>query len=179
MDSNSNNIATLQKDLSSLRAEVHDDERIKTIVKEFWDQSALPVPGDKGFLTGASCLAQDTTRSSKYELSRRTIRIWPIAGESPEQMKENFEDFLRSALLYTDREIAAVGLQTIKRMKLPSSSPIYDKIKVLVLTDADARDNIASMGRLLSSYLDSTGKPQAGFKMDIPDYLGGDRKLPT
>ena len=61
-------------------------------------------------------------------------------------------------------------------MRLPSSSNIHHEIKLL-FQDAAARDNVASKGKLLASYTDSDNKPQAGFRMDVPDFLAADHKL--
>ena len=128
------------------------------------------------FATGASCLAQHEARRRKYELSRRSLRVWPIAGDSPEAIRTNLTDFMKNALLYLDEDIEAAGIDNIERTKLPKSSNLHEEIKV-TLIDADARDALAAKGRLLASYQDTEGRPLAGFRMDIPEYLGAEHKL--
>ena len=41
------------------------------------------------------------------------------------------------------------------------------------------RDEMASKGRLLAECRDPEGKPTAGLRMDVPDFLGRDYKLLT
>lgn len=47
----------------------------------------------------------------------------------------------------------------------------------MVFGDYKTRDWIASKGRYLSKYIDATGRPTAGFRMEVPDFLAGDFKL--
>ena len=47
----------------------------------------------------------------------------------------------------------------------------------LSLSDVRAKENVSTKGRLLASYTDAEGKPQAGFRMEIPEFLAADHKL--
>ena len=91
-------------------------------------------------------------------------------------MRANLENFLRNALLFTEQEAKQAGIEKVTRVKLPSASNLYSEIKVL-FTDMQARGNVSSKGRLLASYTDPEGKPQASFRMEIPDYLAANHKL--
>ena len=114
--------------------------------------------------------------TDRYALSRRTLREWPIRGDKEEDLCHNVVDFFRNVLLMTAEEVASAQIEKIDKVKLPSSSHIHDEIRVL-FREATARDNISSKGRLLATYHDPDGRPQAGFRMDIPDYLAADYKL--
>ena len=70
VEKNSNNIATLQNDVSQLRNELEDEE-VKKIVTKFWDVrekkngTHASTSSISAFLTGASCTAQDTARRNR------------------------------------------------------------------------------------------------------------------
>ena len=91
-------------------------------------------------------------------------------------MQTSLEDFLAHALLYTQQEIREAAIEKIERVKLPSSSSIHNEVKV-VFTHSEARDSLSSKGKLLATYTDTNSRPQAGFRMDIPEYLAPEYKL--
>ena len=176
VNENSSHITTLRNDVMKLRDDLEDEERIRNVVAKFWDERGATSPVANIYPTGASGLAQDQARRAKYDISRRALRIWPIAGSTDQEIQTNLEDFLQNGLLFTTHEVRNAGIEKILRIKLPSSSNIHDEVKV-IFVDPHARDNVSSKGKLLATYMDSDNKPQAGFRMDIPEYLAADHKL--
>ena len=128
-----------------------------------------------GFLAGSSCEAQEAIRRAKYEEALRTIRIWPILGDTPERMRSNLEDFLKNALLQTDAEVELLGIERVARIRNQPGQRVHNEIRVQ-MSRPWARDHIASKGRLLSEYVDQENRPTAGIRMDVPDFLAADFK---
>ena len=129
-----------------------------------------PIPT---FITGASCEAQDLARRTKYDESLRTIRIWPILGESQERIRQNLEDFLKNCLLQTSSEVELLGIERVTRVRNQPSQRIHNEVRV-TMNRQWAREHIASKGRMLADYVDSENRPTAGIRMDIPDFLATD-----
>ena len=177
VDKNSANIDTLRRDVVKLRSDLEDEERIKNVVSRFWrDKGDKTIQTNPSFATGASCIAQDTARRNKYNISRRTLRIWPIMGSNEDDYRSGVVDFFKNGLLLTESELQSAPIEKIERVRLPSASHIHNELRV-IFRDPSGRDSISSKGKLLASYHDSNGRPLAGFRMDIPEYLASDHKL--
>ena len=72
----------------------------------------------------------------------------------------------------------ALGIQTVERIKRSRPGGIYDEVKV-TFGEAVDRDSVAYKGNMLSEFVDKDGRPTAGIRLDIPDYLAGDFKTLT
>ena len=130
---------------------------------------------DGRYLAGARGPEQETARIKKYCLARRTVRVWPILGRTEQEMMNNLNDFLMAGVGMAEEDVVNLGIDGVERAKSAPRAQAYSEIKV-ILSDADSRDHLASQGKHLSQYVDADGKPTAGFRMEVPDYLGGDFK---
>ena len=167
-----------EEEIRHLKEALMDVERsrVQNNVEVQKNKPAISTPRPTYFRANAMNKEQESARVKKFELSRRSLRVWPIAGANPEEISTKLRDFLQGALLMTSSEINNAGIQWIERTRPTNRSDIYEEIKIIFDTK-HARDSIAAKGRLLASYVDQAGKPRAGFRLDVPDYLGADFKV--
>ena len=146
-------------------------ETVATIMREETDHSISGVA--RPFLAGAKCREQEEVRKKKFERSRRSLRIWPIRGSNSTEISDKLVDFLEGALKLGKDDIAQLGIDSVERTRPSQRSGIYDEVRVTMQETAD-RDWLAARGRYLAPYRTTEGKPTAGIRLDIPDYLAGD-----
>ena len=192
VERNAQEIKLIRSRVEELEDKHYDPSRIRTEKERFWkekekhEKQRLPC-GQQGqhprreailiaFLTGAKNQEQDTARKEKYDKARKSLRIWPIDGETNQQISDNFRSFLTEALYIEEAEIDALEITWIERTRVSPRSSVYNEICV-TFGDASTRDHIASKGQLLSHYIDEQKKPMAGFRMDVPDFLAADYKI--
>lgn len=117
---------------------------------------------------GVSRIGPD--REISYNISRRSLRIWPITGETNDQMLESFESFSRDALRVPSVEMSSIQIDRIRRTRSSPNSNTYMEVSV-TFRDIDDRDYIASRAVNLGNLVQMDGKPQAGIRMDVPAFL--------
>ena len=65
------------------------------------DHPALPARNQQTKYTyykaGAIYLEQQNARVKKFELSRRSLRVWPIEGGNPTEISDNLRSFMKGA----------------------------------------------------------------------------------
>ena len=177
---NTENIALLQTAIK------RHDKREPVTQPAILDRSQRSIPSSGGhrlgmglitptLATGATCEAQDAVRRSKYEESLRSIRIWPIQGDSQSEMREVLEDFLLHCLLLTQTEVGILGIERVSRLRNQPGQRVHDELWV-VFSKRSSREHIASKGRMLASYVDDENHTTAGIRMDVPDFLASDYK---
>ena len=114
----------------------------------------------------------NTTRSDTEDIAfyraRRALRIWPIEGSTPEEMRNKFEDFCWNALLLA--EDMDIGIESVERVRSAPRGVAHMEILV-VFTDNYSRDRIFSCGPKLASYRDAANKPTCGIRLHIPGHL--------
>ena len=118
---------------------------------------------------------QEKSRIRKYTESRRAIRVWPIKGKNPSEISAALRRFLQEALTLSTADIGCLGIKFVERTRTPSNSMHQDEVRV-TFSDPFLRDEFAAKGNLLANYI-KDGRPTAGFRLDVPDYLGGDFKV--
>ena len=89
----------------------------------------------------------------------------------------HLRDFLKNALLIPEDEIDNLGIEAAERTRTRSliNSDIHMEVRV-TMADPDSRDYVASKGRLLATYVNSEGRPTAGIRMEVPEFLASDFK---
>ena len=175
---NQEEIRSLRQDIAELK-EVNSSSRVRDAVHSI-------IKADRGlqspsttlrptFLAGARCAEQEKARIKKYNNSRRSIRVWPIAGKTNDDISANLKTFLVSTLQMAPEDVVCLGIQWIDRIRSAPRARIKEEIRI-TFTNQYLRDEFASKGRLLSGEVDEEGKPTAGLRMDIPDFLAADFK---
>ena len=119
---------------------------------------------------------RQSNREEIFLTSRRSVRIWPIEGDTSQAMRSNLDTFLLEALQLTREEIDDLDIESVTRTRLRHNARIH--LEVLVkFSSVEARDQVAMRGGYLAEFVDSCKKPLAGIRMDIPMYLNGVFKL--
>ena len=117
--------------------------------------------------------ASSQEERKSFELSRRSLRIWPIDGSTEKQLMDAVAVFFCQALGAPRKD--ELGIKSVKRVKSAPRGIAF--LEVLVeFSDTYARDDILMRGPMLSGYRDPAGKPTTGIRLDIPTHLMGSFK---
>ena len=116
--------------------------------------------------------------SPEYELARRSIRIWPVAGVTEDDIWGNAGDFLHQSLGLSASEIANENIVSITRLSdiAAAIGNVRNEVK-LVLNSITIRDLVMSKSPNLASCVDSAGRPTAGVRLEIPNELADTFRL--
>ena len=109
-------------------------------------------------------------RELSYHISRRSLRIWPIEGNTHEEMDKALKEFIKSALRIPDFESRSLRAERIRRTRTSPKSASYLEVCV-TFTNQDDRDFVASKAVNLAELVENDGKPRAGVRMDVPGHL--------
>ena len=114
---------------------------------------------------------ENMARSDSYAIARRSLRIWPIKGTDDAEIRRAAIDFIRNKLQVDESELLDEQICRVRRSKPPRKSRV--RFEALVtFQDKFARDAVAAHGKNLSDFIDSTGLPTAGTRLDYPAFLG-------
>ena len=147
--------------LRTLEMELNDNRRSFDMrVKRLINSSSAT--NDVGRPAAASSTAQDSgptsLRSDRertlYEAARRSLRIWPIPGETQDELVSGVTDFCHGALLL-DKALS-LGIEKVERVRSSPRGRPYLEV-VVQFEDNFARDRILSSGPQLSGYRDPDG----------------------
>ena len=131
---------------------------------------------NRGFQAGAKSAEQEKAQIEKYDRARRSLKIWPIAGRTREELESNLRDFLNRALGITGERMDELGIERMERTGIPDNETVHNELRI-ILSSTEARDYIYSRGPRLARYVDEDKKPTAGFRVEVPDYLAGEWRL--
>ena len=115
--------------------------------------------------------------SSDYLKARRSIRIWPIPGDTEPDIWGGAGEFLHHQLAISTDEVGQEDVEEVQRVvgeRLPDG--IKDEV-VVVFKDPKKRDLAMVSSVNLSKFIDPDGKPTAGTRLEIPDELSGTFRL--
>ena len=113
--------------------------------------------------------SRSSTERTAFLRSRRSLRVWPIAGENEDEIREAVTVFFCQALGTPRKD--ELHIANVKRVRSAPRGVPY--LEVLVeFEDNMARDDILVRGPMLAGYRDK-GKPTAGLRLDIPAHLMG------
>ena len=101
--------------------------------------------------------------------ARKSLRIWPIEGNTNEDLEHALEDFCVKAL-GARRE--SLHIDSVRRVKSAPRGVAHMEV-VAVFSDSYARDDILTRGPMLSDFHDEENKPTAGLRLEIPSHLMG------
>ena len=110
--------------------------------------------------------------SKQYWFSRRCSRMFPIVGETEDQLWASLQDFVLRKLKVPRQEIDDKNIVDVRRIRKGRGGQAESELLV-VFADVETRDRVASYARNLSSFVDIAGKPTAGLRLDIPTHLSG------
>ena len=179
-------IASLHKKIEAKDvARKEEIERLRKTVSELPPARSLAQPATSPDLSSTRPLYSDVARDrkalappslssfeEKYWTARRSLRLWPVEGQNKHDLVRNCLEFLGDKLSIPCDAVSDYDLEAIRRVHSGRQSQIKAEISVLFSSVA-IRDMVASFSRNLGNYVDSSNKPTAGLRLEIPDALGG------
>ena len=203
VDQNAANVTKLSYDVRDLERKINDhrlqeEHHIRSVIEKVLEEKKPSPPSDfsleecssagsldlnrprqktaPSFLAGARNIEQETGRISQFELSRRSLRVWPIQGRDSSEIAAGVSAFLVGALMFTEEEVESMQLTNGKRVRPTRGGHAYDEVRISFATKED-RDDVMGKSRLLSSYVDDQRRPTAGIRIDVPPFLEPSFKL--
>ena len=114
---------------------------------------------------------RNMNESEKYSTSRKSIRLWPVRGVSDDDIRVSTLNFIRQKLEITPELMEDSRIVRVRRSRPPRQSRV--KFEVLVtFDDKFTRDMISAHGKNLADFIDASGYPTAGIRLDYPAHLG-------
>ena len=116
----------------------------------------------------------NSKKRSKYDFSRRSLRVWPVDGENDLDLMKSGLNFIYDVLLVKQSELSVDRIERARRVR---SSRIGQTRKEALITfvDASTRDFVISHAKNLQ-----TGREnQHGVRLEYPDFLGDDFRILT
>ena len=103
-----------------------------------------------------------------FEKARRSLRIWPLKGETNEEIKEAVSDFCYNALLLPVN--SNLGIESVARVRSSPRGQSFMEV-VVVFEENYYRDKVLACGPKLAGYRDDDGRPTCGLRLQIPGHL--------
>ena len=113
-------------------------------------------------------------KEEEYIKARKSLRIWPIHGQSQADLWNASEQFVTKTLGVQD--ITDDDILMIRRIKSARRSVATNEVLIRFKT-IQARDTVYANANRLSSHFDNNKRPTAGIKIEVPDHLLGIFKL--
>ena len=106
----------------------------------------------------------------RYDVSRRSIRVWPVRGKDEEEIWKNIGYFIHDTLKVPQSDMSEEKIEFVRRLRSSNRGPINNEV-LITFFELEDRDTVTSYARNLSEAIDSKGQPKAGLRMDIPAHL--------
>lgn len=104
------------------------------------------------------------SKKAAFDKARRSMRVWPIAGDDEDQLDAAFRDFAVDALQVPDVTVRQANITNVIRVRSSPHNKIYKEILVS-FGDPQERDYYFSKARNLAGFRDAEGNPTAGTPM--------------
>ena len=149
-------------------------ERVETLERSDPPRSSRLIV-ESNAQTSQRTSAIELARDEEFEKACRSVRLWPISGQTVQQMTQSVEDFLQKALLMDEADLEMVIIEQITRVRSSPRAKQYDEVLVL-FRETGVRETILSYARNLNTYIEG-GQPTAGIRMEIPRFLQATYRL--
>ena len=116
-------------------------------------------------------------KSQEYQLARRSVRLWPIAGETEEDIWGNVGDFIHDVLRVPHGDVKQDNIVAVERVRGEVTVEGINDQVIVVFADKKERDLVLANSVHLASCVDRAGKPTAGTRLEIPIELRGTFRL--
>lgn len=111
-----------------------------------------------------------------YWFARRSIRCWPVLGETKKDTWTSLGEFLQDKLRVPASKLAESDVEEIRRLH-PTSSEATIKNEVLVVfKDVQVRDMVFKHAHNLQQWRDGAPANSIGIRMHVPTHLMGKQK---
>ena len=83
---------------------------------------------------------RDELREEKFRLAKRSLRVWPIRGESSHDMSTALDEFLKGGLKMKQEDLDTVIIESIERTRSSPRAKHHHEVLV-TFRDEDTRRN--------------------------------------
>ena len=133
---------------------------------------------DRSRVAGSMDVEVRATLSPEYMLARRSIRMWPVAGITEEELWQGVGDFIHDTMAVGIDEVGQGDIEEVKRVD--QFGVAANKSEVLVtFFDKRKRDLIMTNSPNLADRVDGMGRPTAGLRIEVPLELKDTFRLLT
>ena len=118
------------------------------------------------------------TRSADYLLARRSIRMWPIDPSTQNTLWEGVGNFIPDVLRVADSEVSQHDIESIVALedpRIPAGN--LNREALVTFFCPRKRDMLMSGTPNLANWADSSGRPTAGLRLEIPKELDATFRL--
>ena len=109
-----------------------------------------------------------------FERARRSLRLWPIAGDSDGARWQAVHLFLKNKLGLT--HITETMLESVSRVQIPSGPRVVQEALV-VFKDLSTRDLAIGSASKLAGDVDDNGRATSGMRIEVPSWLRQDFRV--
>ena len=120
-------------------------------------------------------LRRDPGVEADFLRARKALRLWPIRGRNADELWEAAGIFLGTNLALKGK-LDKNSIESITRVSLPSGPGVRDEALV-VFVDNAVRDMVMGSAAKLAAYIDDSGKPTAGMRIEVPAHLQRDFRV--
>ena len=107
----------------------------------------------------------------EYARARRSLRFWPVEGNSAEQVWRSTGEFLHNLLGLVD--VGEDKIETTSRPNKQSGTNV-EKEAIVVFKEVETRDSVIGASSKLGNCINDNGQPKAGIRLEIPPSLKSD-----
>ena len=109
--------------------------------------------------------------SEPYLVARRSVRLWPVAGTTDEELWGNVGEFLHGPLAIPVADVGQDDVEEVARVRDPMQPEnIRDEV-IVRFRNRRTRDMVMAKSVNLASCVDSGGRPTAGTRLELPEEL--------
>ena len=119
-----------------------------------------------------SSSSHNTSHDAAFAKARRSLRLWPVEGNTVRELWKAAGDFMRFKL-GLENQLADKMVEAVTRVEIPSGPGVSREV-LIVFRENHYRDTVLGAVSKLSDCIDANGKPTAGVRIEVPSHL-----LPT
>ena len=193
MDENAADVTRMKMRIAQLETRINDnrygqEKEIRSLIARVIEERMPPPPAAMDELeyntdserseTQASGLAvisagereRERARTEQFDRARRSLRAWPIEGESDVEREREILNFMAGALGMSERDLGGIHIISNRRVNNPERANPYNEVCVEFET-VEMRDFVFSRGARLAPFIDDRRRPTAGLRQEIPAFL--------
>ena len=117
------------------------------------------------------------TLSGEYLKARRSIRMWPVKGVTESELWGEAGEFLHRQLAMRADDVGQDDVEDVRRVA--GERPVDGIRDEVIVVFKDPRKRVFAMAHSvnLAEYVDQTGRPTAGTRLEVPEELGDTLRL--
>ena len=182
VDKNSASISEIRGTIERMErrgrdAEKRADERMNEIVgavksgSQTSNNEGTAQDDDGKWTVDKRVRAENLVKSEKYEEARRSLRLWPVAGEDQATIWKEALRFIHQKMCVRVEDCPKEKIRIIRRAR-PARRSIVGHEVIVSFWDRTTRDIVATHSKNLYDFKDDSGMPTAGTRLEYPSHLG-------